>query len=593
MCRAQDAEKRHFFNALLDSGESNEMKALTGTPARKTAAYVVVTVLLALLIDASGVTWRMEQMVVDAELQLVPAPAGGSAAIIAIDEKSLARIGPWPWSRAQYARLLDRLKEAGSGPVAFDILFADLHKDDVTGDQAFAAALARHGRVVLAMTSDQDIQSDSVLEILPRPLFFRPAAAIGHTDMPVDQDGMLRGVFLLAGSGSAHWPQLALATLYLGGRYRVAQLPGHDLMNQESYAAGRWVRDHRILFPFTREAGRIPVFSFVDVIEGQVNESRLAGKTLFVGVTAQGMQRTFFTPGVGPKLMPGVEVHANVLNALEQNALLNELRGWKRWLAVSVLAALGGWMIALYRGNCAWKGFALGFLVTTAGSLVLLLFFGYIMPNMPVWGSLIAIALFVNRRQILHLRDSSRRDMLTGLCNKSAFDEHFQRMWNINLRHQRPLFLLILDVDHFKKLNDFMGHLHGDEVLRQLGDYLGTKVRRAGDRACRIGGEEFAILLDMESPDIRRVRQYAQQIVDEVQTLGITYSDGKEYYSLTVSVGCASLVPGETTSPSALFEAADQALYQAKRAGRNRVWCQELDEQPAVADAVEDKLYSQ
>ena len=566
---------------------------MTGTPARRTAAYVAVTVLLALLIDASGLTWRLEQMVVDAELQLVPAPAGGSAAIIAIDEKSLARIGPWPWSRAQYARLLDRLKEAGSGPVAFDILFADLHKDDVAGDQSFAAALARHGRVVLAMTSDQDIQSDSVLEILPRPLFSRPAAAIGHTDMPVDQDGLLRGVFLLAGSGSAHWPQLALATLYVGGGHRVRQLPGRDLMNQGHYEVGRWVRNHRILFPFTRGKGRIPVFSFVDVVDGGVNISRLAGKTLFVGVTAQGLQRSFFTPGVGPKLMPGVEVHANVLNALEQNVLLNELQGWQRWLAVSVLAALGGWMVALYRGNCAWKGFSLGLLVTAAGSLVLLLFFGYIMPNMPVWGSLIAVALFVNRRQILHLRDSSQRDKLTGLCNKSAFDEHFQRMWHINMRHRRPLFLLILDVDHFKKLNDSMGHLRGDEVLRRLGDYLAGKVRRAGDRACRIGGEEFAILLDMESADIRQVRKYAQQIVEEVQTLGISYSNGNEYYSLTVSIGCASLVPGETTSPSALFEAADQALYRAKRAGRNRVWCQELDEQSAVADAVKNKLYGQ
>ncbi len=569
------------------------MKALTGMPAGKTAAYMAATVLLALLIDVSGLTWRLEQMVVDVELQLVPAPASGSTAIIAIDEKSLARIGSWPWSRAQYARLLDRLKEAGSGPVAFDILFADLHKNDVAGDQAFAAALARHGQVVLAMTGDQDIHSDAVSEILPRPLFSRPAAAIGHADMPVDQDGMLRGVFLLVGSGSAHWPQLALATLYLGDRSRVRQLPGWGLANQERYEVGQWVRARRILFPFTRGKERIPVFSFVDVVDGDVSNSRLAGKTLFVGVTAQGLQRAFFTPGVGPKLMPGVEVHANVLNALEQNALLHELRGWPRWLAVSILAALGGWLIALYRGSCAWKGFSLGLLATAAGSLVLLLFFGYITPNMPVWGSLTAVALFVNRRQILHLRDSSQRDKLTGLCNKSAFDEHFQRMWRINMRHRRPLFLLILDVDHFKKLNDSMGHLYGDEVLRQLGDYLGSKVRRAGDRACRIGGEEFAVLLDMESPETRQVRDYAQQIVDEVQGLGISYSNGNEYYALTVSIGCASLVPGEMTSPSTLFEAADQALYQAKRAGRNQVWCEASDKQPAVADAVEDKLYGQ
>ncbi len=566
---------------------------MTGMFTRTTAAYVLVTVLLALLIDASGLTWRLEQIVVDAELQLVRAPRGGDAAIIAIDEKSLARIGAWPWSRALHARLLDRLKEAGSGPVAFDILFADPHRDDVAGDQAFAAALARHGRVVLAMTGDQDIHSDAVSEILPRPLFARAAAAIGHTDMPADRDGILRGVFLLAGSGSPHWPQLALATLYLGGRYRVAKLPGWNLTNQEPHEVGRWVRDHRIRFPFTRKMGRIPVFSFVDVLEGRVNKSQLKGKTLFVGVTAQGLQRAFLTPGVRTKLMPGVEVHANVLNALEQNTLLNELWGWPRWLAVTILAALGGWVIALFRGHCAWKGFGLGLLVTALSALALLLFFGYITPNIPVWTSLAAVALFVNRRQVLHLRDSSSRDKLTGLCNRSAFDEHFQRMWHINMRHRRPLFLLILDVDHFKKLNDSMGHLQGDEVLRQLGDYLGSKVRRAGDHACRIGGEEFAILLDMESPDMRPVRDYAQQIVDEVQSLGISFSHGKDEYSLTVSIGCASAIPGRTTSPDTLFEAADQALYQAKHAGRNQVCCYQSDKQPAVADAVENKLYGQ
>ncbi|WP_457673052.1 CHASE2 domain-containing protein [Thiolapillus sp.] len=559
----------------------------------KLITYVMAAVLLALLVDFSGITWRLEQMVVDLELQLVKAPVARDIGIIAIDEKSLWELGPWPWSRSRYARLLDVLRDAGAGPVAFDILFADLHRDDIEGDRAFAEALKRHGRAVLAMASDQDISNGVVSEILPRPLFSRPAAAIGHTDMPLDQDGMLRGVFLLAGSGSAHWPQLALAALYLGGRYQVAHLPGQDFMNQGVLGTGRWVRDHRILFPFARDAGHFPVFSFVDVVEGRVKRSRLAGKTLFVGVTAQGIQRVFHTPGGNSSLMPGVEVHANVLNALEQKALLTELRGWPRWVVLALLSALGGLVIAIYRGRCASKGFMLGLVVTAGGSLVLLLFFGMIVPNIPVWFSLAAVALFANRRQILHLRDSSRRDTLTGLCNRFSFDEHFERMWRINARHKRALFLLILDVDHFKQLNDVMGHLRGDEVLRQLGEYLQNKIRRAGDRACRIGGEEFAILLDMDTPDMKLALDFAQQIVDEVQDLGIVYSDGDKYYRLTVSIGCASLVPGEASSPAALFEAADQALYQAKNAGRNRVWCHESGQQPAVADAVEDKLYGQ
>ncbi len=569
------------------------VKALAERLAEKTVAYVLAAVALALLVDFSGITWRLEQMVVDAELQLVRAPTARDIAIVAIDEKSLWEIGPWPWSRSRYARLLDVLKEAEAGPVAFDILFADLHLDDMEGDRAFADALARHGRTVLAMASDQDIANGEVSEILPRALFAGPAAAIGHTDMPLDQDGMLRGVFLLAGSGSAHWPQLALAALYLGGKYKVNRLPGRDYANRNIQGVGRWVRNHRILFPFSRGSDHIPVYSFVDVVEGRVPPSRLVGKTVFVGVTAQGIQRVFHTPGVTSSLMPGVEVHANVLNALEQDALLTELQGWPRWLTLALLSALGGLMVALYRGRCAARGFLLGLAVTAGGVLLLLLVFGIMVPVMPVWLGLTAVALFTNRQQILHLRDSSRRDMLTGLCNRTGFDEHFERMWRINQRHQRPLFLLILDVDHFKRLNDVMGHLYGDEVLRRLGEYLQGKIRRAGDHACRIGGEEFAILLDLDESRMDQARRFAQEIVDGVQALDITYSDGEQQHRLTLSIGCASLVPGDDVSPASLFEIADQALYRAKHAGRNRVWCRESDEQPAVADAVEDELYGQ
>ncbi|BAO45160.1 CHASE2 domain-containing protein [Thiolapillus brandeum] len=569
------------------------MKELFDKLGGKPVTYVLGAVLLAVLVDWSGITWRMEQMVVDTELRLVRAPVAGDIAIVAIDEKSLREYGPWPWSRQLYARLLDHLQDAGAGTVAFDILFADPRRDDAEGDQAFAEAIERHGRVVLAMSSDRDISSGTVSEILPRPLFARPAAAIGHTDLPIDQDGILRGVYLQAGSGAARWPQLALAALLLDTNRKIAHLPGHESVRGGYQGQGRWIRNHRILFPFSSESNPVLAFSFADVVEGKVRKSLLAGKTIFVGVTAQGLQRLFLIPGGGNWLMSGVEIQANVLSALEQDALLTELRGWPRWIVLALLSALGGMVVALYRRNCVTKGLILGLLVTGGASLILLLFFGVITPTIPMWVSLAVMAFLANRRQVLYLQYSSGRDTLTGLCNRRSFEEHYQRMWRINERHQRPLFLLILDVDHFKRLNDAMGHLHGDEVLRKLGAYLKSKTRRAGDRACRIGGEEFAILLDMDEPDMQRVHGYAQQIVDDVRDLGISYSDAGQDYCLTLSIGCASMVPGESSTPDALFDAADQALYQAKKAGRNQVWCYESDKQPAAPNAVEDKLYGQ
>ncbi len=571
----------------------NALKELIDKLADKSITYVLGAVLLALFVDYSGITWRTEQMVVDKELQLVRAPLAGDIAIVAIDEKSLRELGPWPWSRREYARLLKQLTESGAETVVFDILFADRRRGDEEGDQAFADAIAQHGRVVLAMSSDRDISRGVVSEVLPRPMFMRPAAAVGHTDMPVDRDGMLRGVFLLAGSGAARWPQLALAALYLNEDYKVKHLPGQEYVYGLGQGMGRWVRDHRILFPFSSDSSHFPVLSFADVLEGRTRGALLTGKTVFVGVTAQGIQRVFLVPGGGNRLMPGVEIHANVLNALEQGALLNELRGWPRLAMLSLLAALGGMVVAFYRRNCAARGLILGLSVTVGISLVLLLFFGVITTNLPVWVSLAGVAFMANRHQILYLRDSSGRDALTGLCNRRSFEEHFQRMWRINARHRRALFLLILDVDHFKRLNDVMGHLRGDEVLRELGDYLKRKTRRAGDRACRIGGEEFAILLDMDKPDMQKVQAFAQQIVDDIQKLGIHYSDGEQEYRLTLSIGCASAVPGASTSTDGLFHAADQALYEAKKSGRNQVCCYDSDEQSAVANSVKDKLYGQ
>ena len=151
-------------------------------------------------------------------------------------------------------------------------------------------------------------------------------------------------------------------------------------------------------------------------------------------------------------------------------------------------------------------------------------------------------------------------------------------MWRLNSRHQRMLFLLMIDVDHFKRFNDLMGHLKGDAALKEIGRYLQSKARRAGDMACRIGGEEFVVLLDMDKQELRDVEAYAQQIVKGIRDLGIDCHDETRQYRLTVSLGCAGVVPGPGHTRDELFNMADKALYQAKDAGRNQVSCSWPDE---------------
>ena len=546
---------------------------------------LILVVALTLLIDFSGISWRMEQMVTDTVSSLIKPVPAGDIAIVAIDEKSLRKYGRWPWSRRLHARLLDRLRQANSGPVAFDVLFADANGSDPDGDRVFATAIAAHGKVVLAMSSDEDPGDGEVTEVLPYSGFSGVAAAIGHTDMAVDRDGIVRGAYLLAGAGAPRWPDLALAALYLSGKFRVMDIPGETFTSQQPGHRGHWVRSNKVLFPFADGPGGFPVYSFTDVVEGMIDSEKLAGKTLFVGITAAAIRRTFSIPDMASGVMSGVEIHANTFNALEKNLIATNAQGLLRLVGLTLLAVAGGLILLFSRSQCMLCRFLVAVTVTTVLSLLVMLVSGVLLPVVPLWLSLVIVSYLLTRRHIGSLQKSSTRDPLTGLCNRRAFEEHFQNMWRLNSRHKRMLFLMMIDVDHFKRFNDLMGHLKGDAALKEIGRYLQSKARRAGDMACRIGGEEFVVLLDMDKQELRDVEAYAQQIVKGIRDLGIDCHDETRQYRLTVSLGCAGVVPGPGHTRDELFNMADKALYQAKEAGRNRVSCGWPDELLSAGNA--------
>ena len=534
---------------------------------------LTLVVAMALFIEFSGVTSRLEQMVADTELSLLPPGMEQDIAIVAVDEKSLRKYGRWPWSRRLHARLLDRLHEAGSGPVAFDVLFAEASDADPVGDQLFAAAIAAHGKVALAMTSDEDPGDNDVSEVLPYKLFAEAAAAIGHTDMAVDRDGIVRSAYLLAGAGAAHWPHLSLAALYLSGKFRVMELPGETFAAHSAGGKGRWVRDHKILFPFASGPGAFPMYSFADVIEGKIEPDRLRDKTLFVGITAAAIRRVFPVPDTSFGAMSGVEIHANTLNALEQGNVVTNTQGLSRILGLGLLSVVGGLILLFLPLGCIFCRLAVSMLVVSVLAMLSVVALGLLLPVVSLWSGLMIASYLLIRSHIGSLQKHSYLDVLTGLYNRRAFDEHFDRMWRLNSRHERLLFLLLIDVDCFKRFNDLMGQLKGDKALRELGRYFGSRTRRAGDITCRIGGKRFAVLLDMDKPHLEEVEAYAREIVQGIQGLGIHYRSNGKTYQLTVSVGCAAMVPGVKHSKNELFDMADKALYQAKHSGRNQVSC--------------------
>ena len=191
-----------------------------------------------------------------------------------------------------------------------------------------------------------------------------------------------------------------------------------------------------------------------------------------------------------------------------------------------------------------------------------------------------------NRRLLLALRGQANTDGRTGLTNSRAFDEGLERLL-IDRDESNPLAVLMLDIDHFKEFNDRYGHPAGDEALRAFAHLLSLSVRDI-DVAARYGGEEFAVYLPGASADA--AKDVAERIRERTESTIIPLGPGTTGH-LTVSIGIA-VAPADGTQRVTLLKAADEALYRAKLAGRNRVVSQDdrllhLDAPSTAPDAGE------
>jgi len=177
--------------------------------------------------------------------------------------------------------------------------------------------------------------------------------------------------------------------------------------------------------------------------------------------------------------------------------------------------------------------------------------------------------LEISNTKLQHL---SSMDVLTGLPNRRALEDRFEELWLECGAAQKPLSVVVIDLDNFKFVNDVYGHLHGDEALRRIGSLLSQALRGTSDMAARFGGEEFVLLLpyaDEEKAMI--VAERVRKLVEMAGTPLIAHPSGVGMLWTTVSCGVSSCMPEGAEASTNVIASADYALYAAKRAGRNRV----------------------
>lgn len=173
------------------------------------------------------------------------------------------------------------------------------------------------------------------------------------------------------------------------------------------------------------------------------------------------------------------------------------------------------------------------------------------------------------KRQRDLLARLSHLDGLTGIANRRSLDEVLEREWRRGSRSLKPLSLLMIDIDHFKAYNDSCGHLAGDDCLRTVAKALKDQLGRAADVAGRYGGEEFLIVLP--ETDNNGAQVVAREILQGISNLAIPHPASPLGQQVTVSIGIATALAVREQQHTCLLKAADNALYQAKQEGRNRI----------------------
>jgi CHASE2 domain-containing sensor protein/signal transduction histidine kinase len=292
--------------------------------------FLLVSIAISVALTHGRTVGALDKLIYDWWMQNLSRPASQDIIIVEIDNRSLEQIGRWPWRRDYHAAALRRIAAAKPRCVIYDVVFSEPSNDDRL--LAAAMSLTKVYLPVIVETSFGNGRSGRA--IMPVDELRQAAAGLGHINLEADRDGIVRRVALFEGAPQQMWPQLALSA-YAALGASAAKLP-----RMESEAKTRaglalpLLRSRPVLIPFPPHLHPYPRVSFADLIAGRVGPELLRDKIVIVGATADGLQEHLTTSvSSGYGTMPGVEVHAAILDGLLNHSFIAQPR---RWLAAGL-----------------------------------------------------------------------------------------------------------------------------------------------------------------------------------------------------------------------------------------------------------------
>lgn len=332
------------------------------TGAGAVLACAALSAILAWLSTRPGLA-QLDMLAYDRMLPLAAQPASDRILVVAIDERSMAALGRWPWPRSTHARLLSRLADAGADRVLLD-LFLTEPSDDKREDWALAQAMDRLP-VYLPMMARREarVPDEPATEGLVRPLpvFGERARGVGHAELLVDADGVARSLFMRMGPPGDVQPYVGVL---VAGR-----APGGDPGHIDG--AG-WRYEDPMRIAFAGPAGTYETVSYLRVLGGEYPAADLQGRTVLVGAIAAGLSDRVFAPvGAQAGVLPGVEVHANAIDQLVHGRAIHDptTAGRFAWIAAVLTAAAA--MLWLRPGSGVFAVLVAGLACTGSSALAL------------------------------------------------------------------------------------------------------------------------------------------------------------------------------------------------------------------------------